>query len=197
MQIWRNWYCKSDGDLNMFNSLFVPSHVPYQTCKINPMPLTFTALQFPSSVKWLDGRKEMRESAQAGLIIVPTSLCSGQIAGIVSEKAKENHFYTFTSPLIHTEGCAEGYGSSADGIHNYDRVIIGHILHPCVYSAFLLEHGCEKTLLSYFNEKLNDEWKCDGTSFGQGSIQKEGGIENAINHVIFHLSLHNRLWIGS
>ena len=135
MQIWRNWYCKSEGDLNMFNSLFVPSHVPYQTCKINPMPLTFTALQFPSSVKWLDGRKEMRESAQAGLIIVPTSLCSGQIAGIVSEKAKENHFYTFTSPLIHTEGCAEGYGSSAD--QNCDgekgRVILIRFLQELYY----------------------------------------------------------------
>ena len=164
---------------------------------IDPLPLSFTALQFASSIKRIDGKKEVRESAQAGLIIVPTSLCSGQIAGIVSKKAQDNNFYTFTTSLIHTEGCAEGYGSSPDGIHNYDRVIVGHLLHPCVYSAFLLEHGCEKTLLSYFNEKLRDEWKCDGSSFGQGSIQKEGGIENTINHVGSVLLLDHRPWTGS
>ena len=192
MQIWRNWYCEKDGDLNSYNSLFVPSRIPYRVHAIDSLPLSFTALQFVSSVKWIDERKEVRESPQAGLIIVPTSLCSGQIAGIVSEKAQENHFYTFVTSLIHTEGCAEGYGSSPDGMRNYDRVIVGHLLHPCVYSAFLLEHGCEKTLLSYFNEKLREEWKCEGSSFGQGSIQKEGGIENTVDHVDSFILLNFR-----
>ena len=86
--------------------------------------------------------------------------------------------------LNHTEGCAEGYGESVlDGLKNYDRVMVGHLLHPFVRSAFLIEHGCEKTLLSYFQQRLEADFDTSIDRFGQGSVQKEGGILNAVQHV--------------
>ena len=42
--------------------------------------------------------------------------------------------------LPHTEGCCTGYAEG--GIALYDRVMLGHLAHPSVVQALLLEHGC-------------------------------------------------------
>lgn len=42
--------------------------------------------------------------------------------------------------LPHTEGCCTGYAEG--GIALYDRVMLGHLAHPSVAQALLLEHGC-------------------------------------------------------
>lgn len=122
--------------------------------------------------------------ARSGIVVFPTSLCSGQIAGIISKKTQHPSL-SFSSALIHTEGCGEGYGvSEQDGIHNYDRIAVGHLLHPFTRIGYLVEHGCEKTLLTYFESVLSSQYKTDINQFGQGSVQKEGGIENTVNHVL-------------
>ena len=42
--------------------------------------------------------------------------------------------------LSHTEGC----GSKGNTIHdNYDNILVGHLTHPLVASALILEHGYE------------------------------------------------------
>ena len=65
---------------------------------------------------------------------------------------------TFVESLVHTEGCAEGYGESAlDGMKNYDRVAMGHMLHPFSRFVFMVEHGCEKSLLSYFDLHFRED----------------------------------------
>lgn len=122
--------------------------------------------------------------SQSGITVFPTSLCSGQIAGIISNNLSLPSF-TFTSALIHTEGCGEGYGTSEqDGIKNYNRIAVGHLLHPFTRIGYLVEHGCEKTLLTYFEQLLSSHYHCSIHQFGQGSVQKEGGIENTVSHVI-------------
>ena len=181
-----------------------PSETPLAVRAVAAKPLSFTALGVTA-----DG--EERHVARSGLVVLPTSLCSSQIASVISRSvcrlregeadeyttdltssadnttAMDAHGlarYSFVTALNHTEGCAAGYGASAfDGLKNYDRVMIGHLLHPFTRSAFLIEHGCEKTLLSYFQQKLEADFGASIARFGQGSVQKEGGIMNAVQHV--------------
>lgn len=168
----------------------------------------------PSNPTPIKENTQSRLVSRAGLVVFPTSLCSSQIAGIIAksveatERGESNEYnthlseeekktdiagvYSFTSALIHTEGCAEGYGPSAlDGMKNYDRVTIGHLLHPFTRSAFLVEHGCEKSLLSYFEQHLEKDYGVSMDRFGQGSVQKEGGIENTVVHVAVLVTLHS------
>lgn len=178
-----------------------PSEVPLTPRAVAARPLTFAALRVPA-----EGGE--RCVARSGLVVLPTSLCSSQIASVISrsvcrlrdgepdeyaadvtdasssEGVRGLAQYSFVTALNHTEGCAAGYGASAfDGLKNYDRVLVGHLLHPFARSAFLIEHGCEKTLLSYFQQKLAAEFGTAIDRFGQGSVQKEGGIHNAVQHV--------------
>ena len=108
--------------------------------------------------------------------------------------SKQSGKLTFVEALVHTEGCAEGYGESAlDGMRNYDRVSIGHMLHPFSRFMFLVEHGCEKSLLSYFDLHLREDYSVDSQSFGKASIQGDGGIDNTVRKVehcaTYHLGL--------
>ena len=72
--------------------------------------------------------------------------------------------------LPHTEGC--GSGGSDD---LYTRTLVGHLLHPAVQTALLLEHGCERTHNDYFRAALRAAGQPAGR-FGWASIQIDGGI---------------------
>ena len=99
----------------------------------------------------------------------------------------EKHLY-WSTPLVHTEGCGEGYGKqSIDGMSTYDRIACGHLLHPHVYCGFLVEHGCEKTLLTYFTSLLKKKYNTDINDFGMASVQKDCGIHNTINKACNYL----------
>ena len=73
-------------------------------------------------------------------------------------------------------------------MRNYDRIAVGHLIHPFTRLGYLIEHGCEKTLLTYFDQLFNKQYHIDMSIFGQGSVQKESGIENAVAHVLFIVS---------
>ena len=158
-------------------------HSPYQpTLAISSPSYTYTALHYQRT---LGITTEDIYTPRVGTVVFPTSLCSGQIARIISEKVPALPS-SFITALVHTEGCAEGYGlSEQDGICNYDRIAVGHLIHPFTRLGYLIEHGCEKTLLTYFDQLFNKQYHIDMNIFGQGSVQKEGGIENAVNHVFF------------
>jgi altronate dehydratase len=55
------------------------------------------------------------------------------------------------------------------------RTMIGHLVHPHVRLALLLEHGCEKTHNDYFRHRLV-EAGADPDRYGWASIQRDGGI---------------------
>lgn len=120
---------------------------------------------------------------QIGLI-APTSLCSGQIASII---ARELSGRTSTTQgdvsrfvaLPHTEGCGN---SSGENEEIYTRTLIGHLMHPFVKEALLLEHGCEHTHNGLMRDVLNKQG-IDPARFGYASIQLDGGIDKVVTKV--------------
>ena len=120
---------------------------------------------------------------QLGLIL-PTSLCSGQIAQMIAHRCnegeigKEQGVSRFVA-LPHTEGCGVSSGRSEE---IYTRTMIGHLTHPTVALGLLLEHGCEKT----HNDHVRHEIQKLGISperYGWASVQLDGGIDAVIEKV--------------
>lgn len=107
-------------------------------------------------------------------LIAPTSLCSGQVAGLIAAQIERRGIadgsLARVIALPHTEGC--GSGGSDD---LYTRTLIGHVLHPAVVTALLLEHGCERTHNDYFRAALRAAGQ-PADRFGWASIQLDGGI---------------------
>ena len=98
-------------------------------------------------------------------LIAPTSLCSGQVAGLIAAQIEQRGIAGALDAVIalpHTEGC--GSGGSDD---LYTRTLIGHLLHPAVATALLLEHGCERTHNDYFRAAL----RAAGQPAGAGRIR--------------------------
>lgn len=113
-------------------------------------------------------------------LIMPTSICSGQVArGIAAEldaAARSRPDATsgpvrFAAP-VHTEGCGVSSGASE---RLFSRLVVGHLRHPRVRNALLLEHGCEKTHNDYFRARVA-EAGLDPAELGWASIQLDGGV---------------------
>src|ERR671917_277594 len=119
---------------------------------------------------------------QVGLVM-PTSLCSGQIARRIANRLNEGDAtqgkVTRFVALPHTEGCGVSAGS-AERI--YSRTVLGHLANPAVRFALLLEHGCEKTHNDYFRNRL-EEAGLDPDRFGWASVQLDGGIDSVVAKV--------------
>ncbi|HEY3557283.1 MAG TPA: UxaA family hydrolase [Kribbella sp.] len=110
-------------------------------------------------------------------LILPTSLCSGQIALRIAAQAELEKWagdaVTRMVALPHTEGCGSSGGASEE---TFARIMLGYLLHPNTRMALLLEHGCEKTHNDYFRSRLV-EAGADPSRFGWASIQGDGGLE--------------------
>jgi len=108
-------------------------------------------------------------------LIMPTSLCSGQIARMTTDSldakgiGKDEGISRFAT-LVHTEGC----GGSV--VTEFKDTLIGYLQHPKVRHALLLEHGCEITHNSYFQTLMLDH-DMNPNQFGWASIQLDGGID--------------------
>jgi altronate dehydratase len=105
-------------------------------------------------------------------LIIPTSLCAGQIARLIADKL--NATSTGAGPryvaLPHTEGC----GVSGEAIDILEQVIAGYAVHPLAERVLLLEHGCEKT----HNDAIRNFLAAHGidhSAMGFASIQLDGG----------------------
>ncbi len=114
---------------------------------------------------------------QVGLIL-PTSLCSGQIARICVEKlnAAQVGFDKGISryvTLVHTEGCGAQNGNELTD------TLLGYLGHPLVRYGLLLEHGCEKTHNGYYRELMENQ-SLDPQDFGWASVQLDGGIHKVV-----------------
>ncbi|MFK7802418.1 MAG: UxaA family hydrolase [Anaerolineae bacterium] len=163
VQIWRNWSLGSNGQLpdDQFEERFAGQ----------PIPISLN-LSETVAADWV------RQPAQQRVnLILPTSLCSGQIAQMVVSKLNQQAGRYPFETLVHTEGC----GSSTQT--EYISTMLGYMDHPLVENCLLLEHGCEKTHNSYWRTQM-DGAGLELEAFGWASIQQDGGIEKAMAKMV-------------
>ena len=176
VSLWRDWKQTGPVDLDpLLTASELKSGEPITVTAQRSVPTTlqFRALQTEAGYR----------TDQVGLIL-PTSLCSGQIAQMIAHRCNErgigekqgiSHFVA----LPHTEGCGVSGGRSEE---IYTRTMIGHLTHPTVALGLLLEHGCEKT----HNDHVRYEIQKLGISperYGWASVQLDGGIDAVIEKV--------------
>lgn len=164
VQLWRDW--EQTQPVNV--TLFEPKTYDGKPLAI-PTDVDVPAVEIP--VYPIDSQLT---SEQVGLIL-PTSLCSGQIARMTTDTLNAqgigqaqglSRFVT----LVHTEGC----GGSV--VHEFKETLVSYLQHPKVRHALLLEHGCEITHNSYFRQ-LMAERNLNPQDYGWASIQLDGGIQ--------------------
>ncbi len=163
VSIWRDWPRTSTAGLRDLRERPEPDGRPVPVRAAAPVALSF------------DGVRTERGMATDQLaLVMPTSLCSGQVARLITEDLDTNpppwsDVSRFVS-LVHTEGC--GSNNAAD---LYLRTLLGHLVHRSVRHAILLEHGCEQT----HNDAVRHYLAERGFSvdrFGWASVQMDGGI---------------------
>ncbi|HEU4495332.1 MAG TPA: UxaA family hydrolase [Rubrobacteraceae bacterium] len=173
VSIWRDWKQNSSENLEELENAPEPDGEPL------PVERGDEDLQF--SFRAIASERGP-VADQVGLVM-PTSLCSGQIARRIANRLNESDAtqekITRFVALPHTEGCGVSAGS-AERI--YSRTVLGHLANPAVRFALLLEHGCEKTHNDYF-EALLRERGLDPSRFGWASVQLDGGIESVVEKV--------------
>ena len=174
VSIWRNWRQVGPVDPKKVLPEEPPNGKPIPIrVKAPPVHLTFEAI--------LTGNDH--RSDQIGLIL-PTSLCSGQIAQMMADRfnqkglGREKGISRFVA-LFHTEGCGVSGGDSEE---IYTRTLIGHLTHPIVALGLLLEHGCEKTHNDYIRHALSER-EVSPERYGWASVQLDGGIDSVVRKV--------------
>ncbi|GAB5360415.1 hypothetical protein AAMO2058_000625900 [Amorphochlora amoebiformis] len=162
ISIWRSW-AQSGPNSSLSKSIHKHTYP-----NPNPKP-TLTSLSVSKSNfehnKLLKVVENKAYYVEAVGLIFPTSLCSGQIAQLIADELNEEiknstGQKTVSFPgikrfiaLPHTEGCGSGYAFGEEAI--YDRVVFGHVFHPCVRACLMLEHGCEKMHNAAVKKKLD------------------------------------------
>jgi altronate dehydratase len=174
VSIWRNWRQTGPVDLTRVRDAPATTGDPIPV-KPNPAIDPLAGLTF-TAIRGAHGPV----SDQVGLVL-PTSLCSGQIALRIADylnarqvgRAGDGGRVSRYVALPHTEGCGVSSGSSEE---LYARTLVGYLLHPLVGPALLLEHGCEKTHNDYIRHELRQRG-IGLDRFGWASVQLDGGIE--------------------
>ena len=183
VSLWRDWKQTGPVDLDPLlteSELKSGEPIPIDTSTVGaisesrlPQKLQFRALQTAVGYR----------TDQLGLIL-PTSLCSGQIAQMIAHRCneqgigKEQGVSRFVA-LPHTEGCGVSSGRSEE---IYTRTMIGHLTHPTVALGLLLEHGCEKTHNDHVRHEIQ-KLGISPESYGWASVQLDGGIDAVIDKV--------------
>ena len=158
VSIWRDWKQTNDENLDRLRHTPEPEGEPLPVKGGVPdVDFSFRAIR--------SGRGPVVD--QVGLVM-PTSLCSGQISRRIANRlnerdATQNRVTRFVA-LPHTEGCGVSAGS-AETI--YSRTVLGHLASPSVRFGLLLEHGCEKTHNDFFRNRL-EEAGLDPDAFRMG-----------------------------
>lgn len=184
VQLWRDWAQTDASQLPRIERLAKPAGVPLQldeaTVSKQMQRGGLTADQLVAVGAGSNGAGEVG-------LIVPTSLCAGQIALMIAGKLNTASRATEAGPgvfryvaLPHTEGCGVSRG---EGEELYLRTMTGYLRHPAVRRALLLEHGCEKT----HNDEMRTfmaEQGVDASRLGFASIQMDGGIDSVTAKVM-------------
>ena len=176
ISIWRNWQQQDHSRLQTILARPQPDGRPLE---IKTQPGETEAIDLPRP-----------GAARVGLIL-PTSLCSSQIAGMAAQRlngaasvpkaggpgeAKRRPLF---AALPHTEGCGVAFASTQE---IYARTMIGYATHPLVGACLFLEHGCEKAHNDYIHSLLRDGGLAE-EDFGWASVQLDGGIANVLDKI--------------
>ena len=174
VQLWRNWRQNSNKQLQQLLTRAEPDGTPIPVRAIaQSHAVSFPAFVTPRGIS----------TDRVGLIL-PTSLCSGQVARMMAERLNHsaNHlrdaFSRFVA-LVHTEGCGVSGGPSQE---LYVRTMLGYVQHPGVRATMLLEHGCEKTHNDYMRTHIQ-KLGIDPKTLGWASIQRDGGIDRVMDKI--------------
>lgn len=175
VQLWREWRQTDATNLSQLRNTAIPTGEPL-------------SLNAGKSLASFEKKRYRAIQTQQGFVsdqvglIVPTSLCAGQIGRMISDKLnRENRASGMRYvALAHTEGCGVSGGESEQ---LYLRTMASYLAHPLVKKALLLEHGCEKTHNDAMRNFL-DEQHLDSQRFGWASIQMDGGIESVTSKVM-------------
>ncbi|WP_335962986.1 UxaA family hydrolase [Halalkalibacter kiskunsagensis] len=173
VQIWRDWQQTDDSQIKNLNNASVPNGIPL------PIRTDVESENRDFSFSISNGGSRR----QIGLIL-PTSLCAGQVANMITADLNEkrvgqpDHLSRFVA-LAHTEGCGNSGGNAEE---LYARTMVGYIHHPMVRHCLLLEHGCEKTHNAFMRNQIV-KMGGDPDRLGFASIQLDGGIEQVSQKV--------------
>ena len=171
VQMWRDWYLTDDSRLAELQAAPKPAGQPLKVLAGDPSPIRFEAL-----------RTDRGTSVDQIGLIMPTSLCSGQVARLIAEHlnaraAGEGAVSRYVA-LVHTEGCGS---ANADSL--FLQTLLGHLEHPYTARAMLLEHGCERTHNDAVRHYLREQGH-DIERFGFASVQLDGGIGSVTDKVV-------------
>ena len=163
VSVWRNWPRTGKEGLEEVRRRPVPDGRPVKVREAPPLDLAFDAVPTGDGVA----------SDQIALVM-PTSLCSGQVARLIAEDLDANpppwsDVSRFVA-LVHTEGCGS---NNAAGL--FLDTLAGHLAHRSVRHAVLLEHGCEQTHNDAVRRHLAERGLA-AERFGWASVQMDGGI---------------------
>ena len=170
VQIWREWAQTDDSQLAHLLETSPPDGAP--------IPIDTVEVKPPEVIQFKAIRTSLGYTTNQVGLILPTSLCSSQIARMTTDYLNQielgraqglSHFVSLT----HTEGCGVSSGPSEA---LYTRTLLGYLAHPLVKHCLLLEHGCEKTHNDYMRHHIQ-QIGLDPQQFGWASVQLDGGIE--------------------
>ncbi|NEU32065.1 altronate dehydratase [bacterium LRH843] len=176
VQIWRNWQQNDSSQLDTLLNKPEPTG--------EPIAIQKDADQDASPIRFTFTRQNDHLASDSIGLILPTSLCSGQVAKMIAKQLNENDLgkdkdlSSFVA-LAHTEGCGNSAGQPEE---MYARTMMGYVAHPLVKHCLLLEHGCEKTHNDFMKDKMK-KLGIDQNRLGFASIQLDGGIEKVTEKV--------------
>jgi altronate dehydratase len=182
MSLWRNWRQTDTSQLAALRARVAPDGVPLVTRSGTASRSDRTEAEaLPLQVSRL---ADSRYATERVCLVLPTSLCAGQIARIAAERlnakqvGRAQGISRFVA-LAHTEGC--GFGGETM-YQLLQRTYRGYLLHPNVAAALLLEHGCEKIPNDVMRRQL-DLAGMPLAHYGWASVQLDGGMEKAIGNI--------------
>ncbi len=188
VSLWRNWAQTDTSHLAELRARVAPDGKPLAAGRgSDPRSKTSRASEGGSQTRPTPATLSLFRTADARFatervaLVLPTSLCSTQIARLAADRLNArqlgraqgiSRFVGFT----HTEGCGFGGETMYQLLH---RTYRGYLTHPNVAAALLLEHGCEKVP----NDVLRHHFTAAGVptaQFGFASVQLDGGIEKVL-----------------
>ena len=195
VSIWRDWHQTGPGGIDAILQRPKPNGAPLPVRSANAKGAagadgsagshpaaqtggaeTFRGFRNSGAETFRGFRNSGGISADRVGLIFPTSLCSGQVAGMIADdlnkKGTAGSAVSRYVALAHTEGCGAAPGYSLELLV---RTVRGHLGHPMVGRALVLEHGCEQTVNDTMREFLEAEG-LDVSRLGWASIQMDGGI---------------------
>ena len=172
--LWRNWRQTDTSQLAAIRSRAVPDGRPLATVA------GAKAREKPAG----DNGLHLAEKADRIGLVLPTSMCSAQIARLAAERMNAKNLapalgLTRFLALTHSEGCGFGGESMYQLLL---RTYRGYATHPNVGATLLLEHGCEKIP----NDSMRRQFENAGLPldrFGWASVQLDGGIDATLAKV--------------